>query len=103
MLKRRYLPYNTCEDFINAQITQVNFPGANTQNPSQNIGPYNVQKRPGLSLDQVVQKSLTLSIKNTESYIAYFMMRQQFDMFLKFGEKMKDLYMGNLVISLLDD
>lgn len=24
-------------------------------------------------------------------------------MFLKFGEKMKDLYMGNLVISLLDD
>lgn len=81
----------------------MNFPGASTQNPSQNIGPYNIQKRPGLSLDQIVQKSLTLSIKNTESYIAYFMMRQQFDLFLKFGERVKDLYMGNLVISLLDD
>ena len=41
-------------------------------------------------------------MKNTESYIAYFVMRQQYDLFLKLGE-VKPLYMGDLVVSLLDD
>lgn len=55
-----------------------------------------------MQMDMLMQKSITLSLKNTESYIAYFVMRQQYDLFLKLGNT-KPLYMGDLVVSLLDD
>lgn len=106
VLKRRYLPYNTLEDFINAQITQVNFPGINSPAVTQTVGPYPVQKRGGFAADSTgVSKQITLSIKNTESYIAYFVLRQQMDYFLKIGEmaRVGELYMPDIVISLLDD
>ena len=106
VLKRKYLPYNTLEDFINAQITSVNFPGINSSPVQQNIGHYVIQKRPGTAADSTgVSKNVTLNIKNTESYIAYFVLRQQMDYFLKIGEQAKvgQLYMPDIVISLLDD
>lgn len=106
VLKRRYLPYNTLEDFINAQITSVNFPGINSSPVTQTIGHYTIQKRPGTAVDSTgVSKNITLSIKNTESYIAYFVLRQQMDYFLKIGSEAKvgQLYMPDIVISLLDD
>ena len=102
VLRRKYLPYNTMEDFINSQITQITFPGAGSPDMTQRVGPYDVKKRPGFQMDQIATKTLTLNIKNTESYIAYFVMRQQYDLFLKLGE-VKPLYMGDLVVSLLDD
>lgn len=106
VLKRRYLPYNSLEDFINAQITSVNFPGINSSPVSQTIGHYTIQKRPGTAADSTgVNKNITLTIKNTESYIAYFILRQQMDYFLKIGSmaRVGELYMPDIVISLLDD
>lgn len=64
------------EDFINSQITQITFPGTSASTAGQNIQGYPIQKRPGYELDQLMQKTITLSMKNTESYIAYFVMRQ---------------------------
>ena len=75
------------EDFINAQITQINFPGINTSPVTQTIGPYNIQKRPGFSADSTgINKQVTKKIKNTESYIAYFVLRDQLNYFLKIGK-----------------
>ena len=108
VIKRKYLPYNTMEDFLNAQISQINFPGISAAPVGQTIGPYNVQKRPGFSADSTgVNKQITLTIKNTESYIAYFVMRHQMDYFLKIGELARvgkgQLFMPDIIISLLDD
>ena len=108
VVKRKYLPYNTMEDFINAQITQINFPGINASPVGQTIGPYNIQKRPGFSVDSTgINKQITLSIKNTESYIAYFVLRDQMNYFLKIGEQarvgMGQLFMPDIIVSLLDD
>ena len=96
------------EDFINAQITQINFPGINASPVGQTIGPYNIQKRPGFSVDSTgINKQITLSIKNTESYIAYFVLRDQMNYFLKIGEQarvgMGQLFMPDIIVSLLDD
>lgn len=102
VLRRKYLPYNTMEDFINSQITQINFPGLTSNNVTQRVGAYDINKRPGYQVDQLVGKQISLQMKNTESYIAYFVMRQQYDLFLKLGN-VKPLYMGDLVVSLLDD
>lgn len=75
VLDRMFLCYNTCEDFINSQITQVNFPGVSTTPPTQPQHLYTNTKRPGFQMDQLASKTMTLNIKTTESYISYFMMR----------------------------
>lgn len=51
VLRRKYLPYNTMEDFINSQITQITFPGAGSPDVTQRVGPYDVKKRPGYQMD----------------------------------------------------
>ena len=84
----------------------MNFPGISAQNAQQIAGPYALNKRGGFAADQMpTNKQITLTIKNTESYIAYFIMRDQLDYFLKIGElaRVGQLYMPDIMISLLDD
>lgn len=102
VLDRMYSPYRTCEDFINSQIVSVNFPGIQAQTATQQIQLYNIQKRPGLTMDQLAQKTLTLTIKTTESYISYFLMRHQFELFLKLVN-IQPLYMAPITIDILND
>lgn len=61
--------------------------------------------RPGLQMDQIVNKQITLNVHTSESYITYFIMRQQIELFLKLGSdaKMDSLFMGPVSISLLSD
>ena len=98
-----YLPYVTLEDFFNSQITQISFPSVSSQSVKQHAQNYEITKRPGLQLNHQMDKSFTLTVKLSESYITYFMARQQFDLFLKFGKHAKNLYMPPLSVTILDD
>ena len=103
VLDRMWVPYANLEDFINSQISSINFPGVSTNPPTQNIRLYPNVKRPGFQMDQLITKQLTLSIKTTESYISYFIMRDQFRRFLALGKYVKSLFMNPLNISLIND
>lgn len=96
------LPYMNLEDFINSQIQSVNFPSFNSPSLEQQIGLYKIHKRAGFEMDQLMDKTLTITFKLTESYISYFMMRQQFEYFLRLVD-VADLYWPPLTVSLLDD
>ena len=98
-----FLPYLTLEDFFNSQITQISFPSINTQTVNQRNQNYPLTKRGGLQLDQSMEKTLTLTIKLSQSYITYFMVRQQFEEYLKFVEGLKELYMPPISVTILDD
>ena len=102
-LKRHFMPYLTLEDFFNSQITSISFPSISSTSVSQRVQNYPIAKRPGLQLDHQMKKTFTLTIKLSESYISYFMARQQFDLFLQYGENAKELYMPPLSITILDD
>lgn len=102
LMHRQWLCYNTVEDFMNSQISQVTFPGFNTQNGQQSIGMNPIQKRPGRQTDEVIDKTLTLTIKTTESLLSYFICRSQYSEFLRLG-KYTPLYMPDIRISLLND
>lgn len=102
IMHRLYLPYVTCEDFFNANITSINFPGINSNTVNQQGRLYKIEKRPGNQVDQIIDKTLTLTVKTTESYISYFMARHQFDLFLRLGQT-TDLYLPDISVSLLDD
>lgn len=105
VIKRMMLPYLSLEDFFNSQIQSLSFPGFNGSPVSQQMGLYNVKKRPGRAADQIQEKNLSLTVKLTESYISYFVARQQYDEFLALGpaRDVKELYMPSIFLSFLDD
>lgn len=102
IMHRLYLPYITCEDFFNANITSVNFPGINSNPPQQQGHMYGLTKRQSNQVDQIVDKSLQLTVKTTESYISYFMAKHQFDLYLRLGQ-LTPLYLPDISVTLLDD
>ena len=103
VMKRKYLPYLTLEDMFNSQITSVNFPSISMNNVNQGLQNYPIIKRGGKQLDQQMSKQLTLTVKLSESYMTYFLMRQQIDLYLKFGLGLKNLYMPPINITILDE
>lgn len=103
VFKRLYLPYVTLEDMFNAQISSISFPQISLSNVTQQLQNYQLTKRGGKQLDQSMPKSLTLTVKLTEGHMAYFMMRQQIDLYLKYGSAYKDLYMPPVNVTILDD
>lgn len=102
ILHRMYLPYVTIEDFFNSQITQITFPGAQSPTETQQLDLYQIQKRAGKQLDQLLSKQLTITVKTTESYISYFVARQQYAEYMKLG-KYTPLYLPSIKVSLLND
>lgn len=102
-MKRLFLPYLTLEDLFNSQITAISFPSVSSQTITQNNQNYEIHKKVAMQLDQQMNKSLTLTVKLSESYMTYFMARQQFDLFLKVGENAKDLYFPPISVTIHDD
>lgn len=102
ILERMWVPYVTLEDFFNSQITAINFPGFSSATAHQRGRLYDLQKRPSVQEDMVIDKTLTLTVKATESYISYFVARHQYQLFLRLGQ-LTPLYMPNITVALLDD
>jgi len=104
VFKRKFLPYVTIEDMFTSQITSINFPAVTVNNVTQGQQNYQLTKRGGRQLDMEMDKTVTLTVKLSESYMTYFIARQQMDLYYKYGKELKDLYMGNcLNITILDE
>ena len=102
LLERMWVPMVTLEDFFNSQITSINFPGFSAPTVKQQGRLYPIQKRGSQQEDMVIDKTLTLTVKATESYISYFIARHQFQLFLRLGQ-LTPIYMPNITVALLDD
>lgn len=102
IIKKMLLPYMSVEDYMNAQIQSIDLPQINMQSQSQQAGRYTLSKRPGMALDEAMDKSLSITFKLTEGYTSYFIMRQQFDLYFQIL-KTKPLYWSPICVDLLDD
>jgi hypothetical protein len=102
VIKKLSIPYTNVEDFINAQIQSFNLPAINMQTVNQQWGSYKTTKRGGYNMDQQMDKQLTLTIKLTEGYTSYFIMRQQIELYYQ-TIKTKPLYWSPIVVDILDD
>lgn len=104
VIKKMYLPYRTVEDFMNSQIQTITFPAIDMPAVTQGHWQYENYKRNGKTLDQLTQKDSTgnITFKLTESYISYFIMREQLDLYLKYYD-IQELYFSPIAVSLLDD
>lgn len=101
-VKKLGLPYMNLEDFMNAQIQQVTFPSVVFNPPEFQRGQYKTAVREGKQMDMVMEKNLTITFKLSESYITYFIIRQQMDLYMRLYS-VKGLFWPSIMISLLDD
>lgn len=102
VLKRMGTPYWNLEDMMNAQVQSITFPSVSQSPRTQQAGLYQVNKREGKALDQIINKEFTLTFKLTESYMSYFIARMQFEYYMHLTF-VKPLFMGDIHVDLLDD
>ncbi len=102
IIRRQTLPYVNLEDYMNAQIQSIDFPALSMQVVEQQMQNYKLVKRAGKQTDMLMDKNLTITMKLTESYTSYFIMRQQMDLYYKMIHT-KGLYWSPIMIDLLDD
>jgi len=86
IVQRMKLPYENLEDFINACVQSITFPSVELNNVSQQQGQFNIQYRPGKEMEPLLDKNLTLTFKLTESFISYWILFEQIEKFLDYGD-----------------
>ena len=105
-VERMKLPYQALDDFMNQQIQSVNFPAMNMELSMQQRGQYDVGYYGGKELEPLIDKNLTVNFKLTESYITYWVIWDQIDMFLHYAydpDKKKPCWMEPFKLGFLDD
>lgn len=102
VIRRQLFPYLSVSDYMLAQIQSFSLPSINMKSVTQQGGRYVLNKRSSNSLDEAIEKTMTITFKLTEGYTSYFIMRQQLDLYYQII-KTKPLYMSPMNIELLDD
>jgi hypothetical protein len=96
IIERMKLPYQSIDDFMNSQIQSVTFPSITMETSQQQRGQYEVVYPGGKELEPTMSKDLSITFKLTESYISYFIMWDQIDMYLHYANMSNDIdeYIG---------
>jgi len=102
VIRRQLFPYLSVSDYMLAQIQSFSLPSINMKSVTQQGGRYVLNKRSSNSLDEAMEKTMTITFKLTEGYTSYFIMRQQLDLYYQII-KTKPLYMSPMNVELLDD
>lgn len=106
IIEKMKLPYQGVDDFMNAQIQQIRFPGFNVEPSIQQRGQYEVTYNGGKELEPLITKELNITFKLTESYVSYFILWDQLDMYLHYKaniEEAKDIWFEPITLSFISD
>lgn len=106
IVHRMKLPYETVDDFMNAQIQSLTVPSVSMDLVSQQRGQYRVDYQNGKELEPQMTRNLSMTFKLTESYLSYFIMWDQIDTFLHYKQHLEDnvlLWMEPIKLSFLND
>jgi len=100
VVQRLKLPYQSLEDFINSTIQSVTFPAVELPNVTQPQGMFQIQYRPGKELEPLLEKNLTVTFKLTEGFISYWVLFEQIEQFIQYGDSVP--FWPPMYISFLD-
>ena len=101
-LNKMKLPYMSVSDFMNAQLQTIIFPGVNIDPAIQQRHQYEVAYTTGKELDAIIDKNLTLEFKLTESYLSYWILWDQIEMYLKYNE-IRECWWDPINLTFLND
>jgi hypothetical protein len=100
------LPYQSVADFMNSQIQTVTFPMVNVDTPMQQREQYEVAYPSGKELEVLIDKTLRINFKLTESYISYWILWDQMDIYLHYGDRVnprEPIWMEPIHLGFLND
>ncbi len=103
IINRMKLPYLTIEDFMNSCIQDVNIPGISIDNAQQQLGQYSIEYTTGKELDAILNKDIKINFKLTETYLTYWILYDQIELYLKYGKNRKNIYWDPINITFLTD
>ena len=106
IVERMRLPYQSVDDFMNAQIQTVTFPSLQMPLATQQRGQYEVGYYGGKELEVLIGKDLNITFKLTESYLSYWIMWNQLDVYLHYVNDYHDkkpCWMEPIQLSFLSD
>lgn len=106
IVERMRLPYQSVDDFMNAQIQTVTFPSLQMPLATQQRGQYEVGYYGGKELEVLIGKDLNITFKLTESYLSYWIMWDQLDVYLHYVNDYRDkkpCWMEPIQLSFLSD
>jgi hypothetical protein len=100
VVRRLKLPYESIEDFINASVQSINFPSVELPIVEQQQQQYKIAYRGGKELEAVLDKNLTLTFKLSEGFISYWILFEQLEMFVAYGDSIP--FWPPMYVSFLD-
>ena len=106
IVEKMRLPYRTVDDFMNAQIQSVTFPGASIENSVQQRRQYDIMYPGGKELEVLLNKELNITFKLTESYLSYWIIWDQMDRYLHYvneGKQLEPVWMEPVHLIFLND
>jgi len=101
VVKRLKLPYENLEDFMNASIQQLSFPGIELSPVEQGQQQFKIAYRPGKELEPLFDKNITLTFKLSEGFISYWVLFEQIELFTQVYDVKKPFW-DPMYISFLD-
>ena len=102
IIDKMKLPYLSVTDFMNAQLQTITFPGISIDTANQQQKQYQISYAPGKELDAIINKTITLEFKLTESYLSYWILYDQIEMYLKYNNKIP-CYWDPINLTFLND
>ena len=100
IVKRLKLPYESLEDFINACTQSISFPSVELPSVDQQQQQFKIAYRGGKELEAVLDKNLTLTFKLSEGFISYWILFEQIEKFVQYGDSLP--FWPPLYVSFLD-
>lgn len=88
ILNRMMLPYLSLSDFMNSQIQSVTLPAINIDPAIQQHGQYQIGYASGKELDALIDRTITIDFKLTESYLTYWILYDQINLYLQYNKIM---------------
>ena len=107
IIQRLKIPYINVTDYMNACVQSISLPNINIPEVNQQQGQYTSSWTNGKELPEIINRSLEITFKLSESFYSYWIMYDQIDLFLKRANKNnqdnKPPYWTDFFISYLDN
>lgn len=104
LLKHYKLPYENVRDYMNSTIQSISFPEFNMAETPTQTRKYGEQQahKSGQPAKNMIEREITVSFKNVEAYLNYFIMYHQMSKYLEFKGNKDNQFFDNFQIGLLD-
>lgn len=100
--KRLPIPFSTLTDFMSYTVQSVSWPSIATEIVEQSVELYTPKYKAGFSLDEYINKELTITMKTVEGFLNYWVMFDTLEEYWRLYNDNDKKYVPDLAVHTLD-